>query len=104
MYSGRRKGGNFKLKKILKNKVLTIILIFIVIINSCSNLLSFAAQKGDVHLQKIGEAPYHLKYYREDRGIYTYLICSIVGYNENESFYPAYCMNRDLPGAEKRRI
>ena len=89
------------MKKIFKNKILAIILIFIVIINCSSNILSFAAQKGDVHLQKIGEAPYHLKYYREDREIYTYLICSIIGYYENGSFYPAYCMNRDLPGAEK---
>ena len=52
-------------------------------------------------LVKIGECDYHLKYYREDREIYTYLICSIIGYYENGSFYPAYCMNRDLPGAEK---
>lgn len=104
MYSGSRKGGNFKLKKILKNKVFAIILIFIVIVNWSSNLLSFAAQKGDVHLQKIGVAPYHLKYYKEDKGVYSNIICSIVGYYENGNFYPAYCMNKDLPGAEKRRI
>ena len=53
------------------------------------------------HLVKIGEADYHLKYYREDRDVYTYLKCSIVGYYDNNNFYPAYCMNRDLPGAEE---
>ena len=32
--------------------------------------------------------------------MYTYVICSIVGYYKNDKFYPAYCLNRDMPGVE----
>jgi TQXA domain-containing protein len=49
---------------------------------------------SSAELVKIGNAAYHLKY--NDK----YIICSIVGYNRDGKFYPAYCMNQDLPGAE----
>lgn len=51
-------------------------------------------------ITKIGEADKHLKYYREDRGYSTYVVCSVVGFYKNNTFYPAYCMNKNLPGAE----
>ena len=90
------------MKRILKNKFIIIMLIFIILTNSSFNFISYGIEKSDIHLQKIGQAPYHLKYYREDRDIYSYIVCSIVGYYKDGNFYPAYCMNRDLPGAESQ--
>ncbi len=55
---------------------------------------------NSVEIIKIGEAERHLKYYREDRGYSTFVVCSIVGFYENDIFHPAYCMNKNLPGAE----
>ena len=55
---------------------------------------------SSVEIVKIGEAEKHLKYYREDRGYSTHVVCSIVGFYENDIFHPAYCMNKNLPGAE----
>ena len=55
---------------------------------------------NSVEIVKIGEAEKHLKYYREDRGYATHIVCSIVGFYENNIFHPAYCMNKDMPGAE----
>ncbi|MGN1299668.1 MAG: SpaA isopeptide-forming pilin-related protein [Candidatus Scatovivens sp.] len=85
-----------KNKKILK--IITII--FIILINISSNIISYGIEINKSHLVKIGSADKHLKYYREASGLSTYIQCSIVGYYENDKFYPAYCMNRDLPGAE----
>lgn len=85
-----------KNKKILK--IITII--FIILINISSNIISYGIEINKAHLVKIGNADKHLKYYREASGLSTYIQCSIVGYYENNKFYPAYCMNRDLPGAE----
>ena len=60
----------------------------------------FALEISSADLQCIGQADYHLKYYREEKGTYTYVICSIVGYYNNNIFYPAYCMNKSKDGAE----
>ena len=80
-------------------KFLVGIVIFILLINSCIPS-SLALEISSAELIKIGDADYHLKYYNSDKGYHTYIICSIVGYNNNGKFYPAYCMNSNLPGAE----
>lgn len=85
---------------IKKNKLCCVLVILIILLNFSFELISYGFEIEKAHLVKVGEAENHLKYYREDRGIYTYLKCSIVGYFSNNQFYPAYCMNRDLPGAE----
>lgn len=41
----------------------------------------------------------HLLFKKEDGSISS-VICSIVGYNVGDKFYPAYCMDPSLPGAE----
>jgi len=79
-------------------KIFSGILIFVLLFNLC--ISAFAVEMNSANIVKVGSADYHLKYYREDRGEPTYVICSIVGYHNNGIFYPAYCMNKDLPGAE----
>ena len=44
-------------------------------------------------------APDDLLFTRPNGTIGT-VTCSIVGYYRNDKFYPAYCMNKELPGAE----
>ena len=87
----------------LISKIITILLIAIFILNMSANSI-FATVEVNInkaYIEKIGEANKHLKYYREDRDIYTYLVCSVVGfYDKNKNFNPAYCMNRNLVGAE----
>jgi TQXA domain-containing protein len=74
-------------------KILVGITILIILVNTCIPC-SYALEMASADLIKIGNASYHLKY--NDR----YIICSIIGYNRNGKFYPAYCMNQELPGAE----
>lgn len=86
----------------LISKIITILLIAIFILNMSANFI-FAAVEVTInkaYIEKIGEAKYHLQYYREEKEMYTYLTCDIVGfYDKNKNFNPAYCMNRDLVGA-----
>ena len=84
------------------SKIITILLVAIFVLNMSANAI-FAAVEVTInkaYIEKIGEAKHHLKYYREEKGMYTYLICDIVGfYDKDKNFNPAYCMNRDLVGA-----
>lgn len=87
----------------ISKKILVIALLIIMLLNTCANTI-YAAVEIDiskVFLEKIGEADYHLKYFREDDNEYRYLKCSIVGYYDKQgNFNPSYCMNKDLVGAE----
>ena len=85
------------------SKIITILLVTIFVLNMSANVIYAAVEVklNKAYIEKIGEASKHLKYYREDRDVYTYLVCSVVGfYDKNKNFNPAYCMNRDLVGAE----
>lgn len=85
------------------SKIITILLVAIFVLNMSANVIYAAVEvKLDkAYIEKIGQASKHLKYYREDRDVYTYLVCSVVGfYDKDKNFNPAYCMNRDLVGAE----
>ena len=85
--------------KILK-KIPVILLISIIFISYSINIVKAVYEITEANIVKIGQAPYHLKYYNESKKMYTYVICSIVGYYKNDKFYPAYCLNRDMPGVE----
>lgn len=85
-------------------KVTMILCVAILLLNTLANTIYAAVEinLNKAYIEKIGQAKFHLKYYREDRDIYTYLICSVVGYyDKNGDFNPTYCMNKDLSGAEK---
>ena len=80
-------------------KIIIIFAITILLFNVGINCFALELQSAD--LVQIGSAEQHLQYFREDRGYSTPLVCSIVGYyNENGTFFPTYCMNKELPGAE----
>ena len=84
--------------KNLIRKIFIIAILIVILFSIGSNC--FALDLSSADLQCIGQADYHLKYYREERGVYTYVICSIVGYYNGSTFYPAYCMNKSNDGAE----
>ena len=83
--------------KIIK-KTIIILLLAIIFISNFYNIVNAAFEIKDAYIEKIGECEYHLKYYKEEKGMYTYCTCAVVGYNKDGNFYPAYCLNRDLHG------
>jgi len=85
------------MSKIL-SKLLVILLLSIIFISNAYRIVNAAFEISEAYIQKIGDADYHLKYYKEEKGMYTYCTCSIVGHYQNGEFYPAYCLNRDMHG------
>ncbi len=83
-------------------RIIVIIMLAVILLNANFYIISIASQKTDAYLIKTGTAPKHLTYFRDETGQYTYVTCSIVGCKEGENFYPAYCMDRQLPGAETK--
>ncbi len=83
--------------KIIK-KIPVILLLSIIFISNALNIVKAVYEIQEAYIEKIGQAPYHLKYYNENKGMYTYAICSIVGRYQDGKFYPAYCLNRDMQG------
>ena len=79
-------------------KIPVILLLSIIFISNAINIVKAVYEIQEAQVVKIGDAPYHLKYYNENKKMYTYSICSIVGYYKDDKFYPAYCLNRDLHG------
>ncbi len=51
--------------------------------------------------RKKGDCGHHLQYWKEEKGLWSYINCTYVTYNENEKEYPAYCLNRDAHGVER---
>ena len=79
-------------------KIIVILLLAIIFISNAYNLVKATYEITKADIVQIGEADYHLKYYKEEKGMYTYATCSIVGYYDKGNFYPAYCLNRDMHG------
>ena len=85
------------MSKIL-SKILVILLLAIIFISNACEIVKASYEISEAYIQKIGVADYHLKYYKEEKGMYTYCICNIVGYYNDGNFYPAYCLNKDMHG------
>ena len=68
------------------SKIITILLVAIFVLNMSANAI-FAAVEVTInkaYIEKIGEAKHHLKYYREEKEMYTYLMCDIVGFYDKD--------------------
>lgn len=75
-------------------KITSLLLIFLCMMSFCFNNFVSATSISSAYIQKIGDAPHHLKY----NGRYVQI--SVVGHHANGTFYPAYCLNHSLTGAE----
>ena len=95
-------------KKFRKKIIATVLLILTML----SNVLpifpmvqSLAVNNNDIGTQldivKIADVPYHLKSYGVPS--HGYVITQAVGYYDNGTFYPAFCMNRDRVGVDDVR-
>lgn len=85
------------MNKIIIKKILCVLLLMLILFSNSFTLIS-SAYISSAHLQEVGDAPHHLKYDFGNRT--SYVVCSVVGYHLNGQFYPAYCLNRNLQGAE----
>lgn len=82
------------MKNKISKRILSILLLLLTLISFGSNTFCSAASISSAYIQKIGDAPHHLKY----NGRYVQI--SVVGHHANGTFYPAYCLNHSLTGVE----
>ena len=97
------KGMRLNMVKIL-SKVLAILIVAITILNMFSSII-YAAVEANIdkaYIQTIGYADNHLKYYKEKLGYHTYYTTIVAGYKDkDETIFPVYCLDRELPGADE---
>lgn len=90
--------------KNIKKKFIAVLLLILTILSNIIPIIpsiSFAANNNclgtTMNIVSIGSVPYHLKSHGVSSG--GYVITHLAGYYDNGTFYPAYCMQRDLAGA-----
>lgn len=76
--------------------ILSILIILVQFFSPC--VLALEMESADIIFTG-RTAPPDLLYTRTDGGIGS-ILCSIVGYYRDNKFYPVYCLNGGLPGAE----
>lgn len=85
-------------EKMIKKSIIFMI-IFVIIFQVISPIaLAIEIEGADIVFTG-RTAPPDLLFKRED-GTIGNVKCSIVGYYKDNNFYPVYCMNKELPGAE----
>ena len=86
----------------MKNNVLkksiALLMLLILFISSIYNIVLAKDIGDEAYLQNNGDCGFHLQYWKEEKGIWSYIICTYVTYNENGNEYPAYCLNRESHG------
>ena len=82
----------------LNKKNLIILLLIMILANYLIPVISKAYSMGeDIVLKGYGTVPYHLRNAKYNG---NYVSTHLVGYYDNGTFYPAYCMNVDRAGAD----
>ena len=84
------------------NKVILIIMLIFTLLSIIPLCQSYGANNNNIgsklKILSVGNVEYHLKSHNVSSG--GYVITALAGYYDKENFYPAYCMNRKLHGAD----
>lgn len=82
------------MKNRIMKKLISLMMVIMTLLSFGTNSFVSAVSINNAYIEKIGDAAHHLKYDGH------YIQISVVGHNTNGVFYPAYCLNKDLSGAE----
>lgn len=77
--------------------LMLVLTVFSVFTNILPNTVS-ATEIQTADLKNGGDCGYHLQFWDSNANTWSYIITTFVYYEENGVQYPAYCLNRDLPG------
>lgn len=89
----------FKYKSI---KILAIFLLVLILIAVMQNNVKGAELYQNVGLQEYGTCEHTLQY--DYNGVWHFIETTFVGYSENGRIYPAYCIEKELPGVRRDRF
>lgn len=82
----------------VKNKRLLAMLMLVLTVFSTLSSSVFATEISSALIQNKGEVEWHLQYWNADKNVWSYITTTYTTYTEGGREYPAYCVNRDLPG------
>ena len=84
--------------KKLTQKSIAVLLVIFSLLSACSNLVLAATEIGSAVVKDGGDCGYHLQFWDSNANQWSYIITTFAYYEEGGVQYPAYCLNRDLPG------
>lgn len=88
-----------KKTKSLTKKLVCVLLIILTIIPNLFQTISLAATEiSSAHILDGGDCGYHLQFWHSEKGVWSYIITTFAYYEQNGNQYPAYCLNKELPG------
>lgn len=79
-------------------KSIAFLLVLFSLFSVCSNLVFAATEIDSALIKDGGDCGYHLQFWDSNANRWSYIITTFAYYEENGIQYPAYCLNRDLPG------
>lgn len=89
------------MSKLKTKKIIGGLLLIAVLITAFQNTIYAVSMNQRILIDNYGKCDYTLQYKRTD-GVWSYIICTFVGYSENEKIYPAYCLNREADGVGEK--
>lgn len=84
------------LKKYCK-KTVAIILLIIIGLSTTQNIV-YAVDITSATIEDLGDCEHHLIAFNEEKGVWTYITTTMVGYRENGNLHYAYCLDASLKG------
>ncbi|MBR3003080.1 MAG: Cys-Gln thioester bond-forming surface protein [Clostridia bacterium] len=84
------------LKKVTKKSV-ALVMLLLTIFSTFSNIV-LAADFSSATIRNGGDCGFHLQFWDENQNAWSYIITTYSYYEQNGVQYPAYCLNRDVPG------
>ena len=88
--------------KKIKQKIGIIMMILLLLSSYLTPFINVvnAYNVKEAYIYSLGrDSEYHFQYWKEEIQNWSYIITTYVGYTgEDGKFYPAYCINRELPG------
>lgn len=83
--------------KVKSKKLLAMLMLVLTVFSTLSSSV-FATEISSAHIQNKGDAEWHLQYWNADKNVWSYVTTTYTTYTEGGREYPAYCVNRELPG------
>lgn len=80
-------------------KIIAILMLILTLVGSLQNIVQAKSVGDSANLYNLGRCDYNVQFYFTDH--WGYVITNYVVYAENGRTYPAYCMNKDLPGVDE---
>ena len=82
----------------MKIKAISLVIIIFIILNTILQIPVFAIPMQEAHIENLGDCEYHLQYWKETDGIWSYIVTTMVGYRINGNLHYAYCLQREKKG------